>query len=45
MKLSISRCSECSKIRLVDRIKERNMERYLCFACKQKLHKTSRSRK
>lgn len=42
MKLSISRCSVCSKIRLVDKIKERNLEKNVCFACKQKLHKSGK---
>ncbi|MBI2971753.1 MAG: hypothetical protein HYY37_05030 [Candidatus Aenigmarchaeota archaeon] len=38
MKLSISRCAECSKTRLVDRIKER----WVCFACKQKISPRSK---
>ncbi|MBI5061590.1 MAG: hypothetical protein HZB67_04740 [Candidatus Aenigmarchaeota archaeon] len=33
MKLSISRCSKCSRIRLVDKV---NGEKWVCFACKQK---------
>jgi len=33
MKLSISRCSQCKKIRLVDRSKG-----VICFACKQKMN-------
>lgn len=34
MQLSISRCSVCSKKRLVDMAKER-----VCFACKQKVRR------
>lgn len=33
MKLSISRCSQCKKIRLVDKTKGS-----VCFACKQKMN-------
>jgi len=33
MKLSISRCSSCSHVRLVDKVKEQ----WVCFACKQKV--------
>lgn len=40
MRLSISRCSVCSKIRLVDKIKESGKP--VCFACKQKLHKKAK---
>ncbi|KHO48469.1 MAG: hypothetical protein QT00_C0001G0487 [archaeon GW2011_AR5] len=35
MKLLIGRCSQCKKIRLVDRSKGNNV----CFACKQKRKK------
>lgn len=36
MKLSISRCGICKKIRLVDKNKE---SKNICFACKQKVKK------
>ncbi len=35
MKLSISRCSQCSRIRLVDKVKED----WVCFACKQTVNR------
>ncbi len=35
MKLLIGRCSQCKKIRLVDKSKGSN----ICFACKQKVKK------
>lgn len=38
MKLTISRCIECSKVRLVDKVNEK----WICFACKQKVNKASK---
>ncbi len=35
MKLSISRCTECSKVRLVDKVNDK----WICFACKQRFSK------
>jgi len=32
MKLSISKCSKCSRTRLVDKV----FDKWVCFACKQK---------
>jgi len=34
MKLTISKCFNCKKNRLVDRVDEK----WICFACKQKDH-------
>ncbi|HLD85787.1 MAG TPA: hypothetical protein VI968_04480 [archaeon] len=38
MKVSISRCNTCSKVRLVDKVKDK----WVCFACKQKIHATTK---
>jgi len=35
MKISISKCGECKKNRLVDRVGDK----WICFACKQKIGK------
>jgi len=37
MKISISRCSSCNKVRLVDKGSGKN----ICFACKQHVKKKS----
>ena len=36
MKISISKCNECKKNRLVDKVGDK----WICFACKQKIGKT-----
>ncbi|MEM7819601.1 MAG: hypothetical protein QXD48_02120 [Candidatus Aenigmatarchaeota archaeon] len=38
MRITISKCYACKKNRLVDRIDEK----WICFACKQKLHMSHR---
>jgi len=35
MKLSISRCFQCNRVRLVDSVREK----WICFACKQHVNK------
>jgi len=38
MRLSISRCIECNRVRLVDKVNEK----WICFACKQKINKDNK---
>ncbi len=40
MKLSISKCSMCAKVRLVDKVQNE----WICFACKQTHGKSSAMR-
>jgi ribosomal protein L37AE/L43A len=40
MRVTISKCSACKRNRLVDRV----ADKWVCFACKQKMHITHKTK-